>query len=136
MAWALFEKLVHKCFVTKNTRKVTLAVCILLVYKFTTPQTPSNQHHQLAEVVAKLKKLERNGGDLFKKPLIKLEMQVYAQLNFSLHVFYEHFAPHFLSFLNMLDLSLQEYLSPEELQAIALAKPASKIKTPPALEAP
>ncbi len=124
MAWSLFEKLVHKRFVRKSNRKVYLAICILLVHKFI--QSDTKQHEQsVAELIARLRKIDRN-GDLFKKPVFKLELQVYTQLNFSLHVYYEHFASHFLSFLNMLDLNIHEHLSADELKALTQFKSKKK----------
>ena len=123
MAWSLFEKLVHKRCVKKSNRKVYLAICILLVYKFIKSDIKEFEEN-IPELIARLKKIERN-GDLFKKPIFKLELQVYSELNFSLHVYYEHFASHFLSFLNMLDVNIHEYLSAEELQALTQFKTKS-----------
>ena len=72
MAWSLFEKLVHKRCVKKSNRKVYLAICILLVYKFIKSDIKEFEEN-IPELIARLKKIERN-GDLFKKPIFKLEL--------------------------------------------------------------
>ena len=85
LTFVYFEKLVFKLVVDKYNRKLVMAVCFTLAFKFN--EAERNLSEDLRENLEKLLRIS-------KKALFKNEFVVYAQLMFNLKVPRTQWKPH------------------------------------------
>ncbi|XXQ38913.1 Cyclin-like domain-containing protein [Plasmodiophora brassicae] len=100
IAVAYFEMLVIKGSVRKETRHSIAAVCLMLASKF----NPSgSEHKDLLETLCEVFRVRR-------QTLINLELFVFVQLEFNLHLAPSQILPHFSYLLQSMDSDVVEYL--------------------------
>ncbi|RYG63725.1 hypothetical protein EON64_15340, partial [archaeon] len=100
-----FERLCLKNIVSKSNRKLSMACCVLLAYKFLPTHTNSFQKH-LDSLIAFFDAV----WFISKKQLFDGEFGVYVSLNFTLHLPYQHVHWMYLRILTMLNTSSRVYL--------------------------
>lgn len=107
MGCILFEKLCLKCLVTKINRKLSMAVCMLLAYKF---NENNPKYHSTLELLLAFFDAE---WDLPKKQIFEAEFGAYVHLGFLMHFPYQHIHWMYLSLLKIINKSSRMYLKDE-----------------------
>eukprot|EP01036_Dinobryon_divergens_P025959 gene25959-34559_t len=104
-----FERLCIKGLVTKVNRKLTMAVCLLLAYKFNEFAATPLYHKTLNLMFAFFDR----DWDLPKKEVFDAEFGAYVHLGFSLHLPYTHVFYVYSRLLKLVHDSSKHYLGDE-----------------------
>lgn len=104
-----FERLCIKGLVTKVNRKLTMAVCLLLAYKFNESAAKQLYHKTLNLMLAFFDR----DWDLPKKEVFDAEFGAYVHLGFSLHLPYTHVFYVYSRLLKLIHDSSKHYLGDE-----------------------
>ncbi len=106
LAMINFERLCLKGFVSKVNRKLSMAVSMLLAYKFS--ENYSHQkHHKTMENLLEYFDQE---WDLPKKQVFEAEFGAYIHLGFSLHVPHQHLVLMYRRLLKLINKTSKQYL--------------------------
>lgn len=107
-----FERLCLKGYVTKLNRKLSMAVAILLAYKFN--ENMCQKYHKTLEQLLEYFDQE---WDLSKKQIFEAEFGAYVYLGFLLHAPYQHLYLMYSRLLTLLNKSSRRYLG-EDMQDV------------------
>lgn len=107
-----FERLCLKGYVTKLNRKLSMAVAILLAYKFN--ENMCQRYHKTLEQL--LEHFDQE-WDLSRKQIFEAEFGAYVYLGFSLHVPYQHLYLMYTRLLTLINKSSRRYLG-EDMQDV------------------
>ena len=134
-----FERLVIKTLVMKTNRKLKFAACLLLAYKFNEGESkseeeimsPTNSGQEIQAATNNSNTTTMNGPllamqhvfdsierslGISRKELFRIELQVFAELDFDLSIPPEKLMPHFLRLLDTLDSTPKEYLGGKRMR--------------------
>jgi hypothetical protein len=107
LAIVFFEKLVVKGVVCKANRKLVMAACLVIAYKFNEPRREGMA--TLKDLLADIEKVQL----LTPKQVLEAEFSVYGHLLFHLHIDKEHCVAHFQRLLRSTGMTPTEYLGEE-----------------------
>ena len=107
LAIVFFEKLVVKGVVCKANRKLVMAACLVIAYKFNEPRREGMA--TLKDLLADIEKVQL----LTPKQVLEAEFSVYGHLLFHLHIDKEHCIAHFQRLLRSTGMTPTEYLGEE-----------------------
>lgn len=113
IAFINFERLCLKSLVTKFNRKLSMAVSMLLAYKFN--ESASNAKYR--RVIDLLLDFCDKEWDLPKKQIFEAEFGAYVHLGFVMHIPYRHVHEMYMRLLKLLNRTSAAYLT-EEMQEI------------------
>ena len=126
-----FERLVIKTLVMKTNRKLKFAACLFIAFKFnvgelrrdfmtTDDEIIESSDLGVTSPAAMQRVLESIEKSLLisRKDLFKIELQVFAELDFNLSIPPEKLMPHFMRLLDTLDLTPREYLGGKRMRML------------------
>jgi hypothetical protein len=107
LAFVYFERLVLQGTITKTNRRLAIATCLVLAYKW---------NERTDRLPALLQWIDRVWY-ASARAILKAELGVFSLLNFALHVPLAHVASHFFRILKAIELPPKQYLGEAMLGA-------------------
>ena len=123
MACIYFERLCMKSLVTKANRKLSIAVSLLLAYKFNEPITSQLTYNARMESLLEFIDSEL---EISKREVLESEFGAFTKLNFALHVPYLHVILMLNRLLKLVHKNMRMYLG--EDMYLAFTKDVSELE--------